>query len=1567
MTRARVTPALSTPQSPPSSSLSQPPPSLPARPAWWDRPLNLDPWSRSRSAIAPPLRVAASLRHAATVRGHRYAIYCLAWSPDGQTLITGSDDGLVKLWGARTAALAHTCRAHRAEVTDLAVSPCGALVASGGCDHEVWVWRLSPAPDARAGAGADCGGTGSAAAILTGHSGAITFVEYAPRSTPAGSACALLSSSFDGTVRLWDGSDGHAAPRRAAALPAPPHPYPQARTALAVLRPGPQFGLGGGGGRRRPASPPSPPLRRAPPRRVVVVEDEDEEDDSDASGARGRATRRSARRAAAAAAAEAARAAGTARARRRHGRGRTEEEWEEEERQAWEARYGAPAAGHPPPADSPPQPPLAAMVCGFSGDATSIMAGGDDGALYVWAWSGGWGEGCGPAGRHAAAAGASFYAPSVGVGAPPPPPPPPCALRHEGDTPVTPPPTEIARLGGAVDAGAPPGAASLLLLQFSRAGDAVAAASKDGRVVVWRPVRPGGRATKARGTRRGTAWREALTLDAGGADAGRSPARPRAARRGGAATPPPPSYGVNQVAWSADDAAILAAAGDASVRVWCAATGAPLATLFWHGAAVHVLEPHPVDPALLLTASYDGTAAVWDWRAAKSSDQRPLASWSVRAAYPAAGGVWPDAIPIADGRWSPAGDAFALADVGGQWHAHESGPSPPAVSRSRYDQFLWRDYDRLAVVPARTDGLPAQLDPARVARAGRSAEEVVALLAGVGVGEAATLDASTGEHPWALDAAPDNGLVDFLGGAYPRPYVEAARARRLGNLPPGAERVEADGAPPRPAATLPRAARAAPPTLTAAAWLANEADGSTEATIAAAVRRAEVRFARSEAAIAAVAAAADAAPRPPRARPVLPHHGGGSSDEEGGAAAVLAARRDALMEAPRLGADIPARLLEAGVGAAGLAFAEWANEEEEEEEEVRAFRNGAAGGQDRRAEEVWSDLSSDGSGGSEYGRSQGSGSDDEDGSDSDSDDSSEEGSGSEPGSAWSEEDFDSAGAAAGRGGRAARAAVRRRVRAAPDADARVWARRVRRRRGAAAAVEEEEEVEADDGTASGSSSADPDSLEEDDHGGAWWSDDDDDDAQDDDEASPSPSPPSSDGEDGGAEAGGAQRPLLLRWAPSIARPRPRAGWGWLAGAATAPGVYVPQVGDAVAYLPAGHDAAVASGALAEANGRGAPATAWARGGVRVGEAGNALAPPALGPAEPCAVLSLSFDLDLAANMPARDAGLTHAVVRLALARDPDWTFSLTLPHPALGGADFLVPAALFEGSAAARWAVGDRVAVWFAADDASGGGDDGDAPDPATPAGRFYGGVIREDSRVPSPAALAAAGGDIASANVAEVAADPWAAGGLWGRFRVAWDGEEEEGEVSPWELWPPGTTPAAARGLLGPALAPYARGAAADAVASALGDPRFALFASTPTVERWEPGPGSAAARRDPRSPTDPPRPVAYTAAIPLPFSLADVGARLAAGYYRQAAAFCADTDLIAANAADFNGVVSDVAAVAADLAGRLKAAVLGGGEDGGGEEEDEGEARAPPPPPAFFPRRARTAIGRRRRRSEG
>ncbi len=77
---------------------------------------------------------------AKTLPGHLNYINCIAYSPDGSLLASGSSDNTVKIWNAHTGELITNCPGHYDAVVSLAFTPDGKYFASGGMDRTVRLW-----------------------------------------------------------------------------------------------------------------------------------------------------------------------------------------------------------------------------------------------------------------------------------------------------------------------------------------------------------------------------------------------------------------------------------------------------------------------------------------------------------------------------------------------------------------------------------------------------------------------------------------------------------------------------------------------------------------------------------------------------------------------------------------------------------------------------------------------------------------------------------------------------------------------------------------------------------------------------------------------------------------------------------------------------------------------------------------------------------------------------------------------------------------------------------------------------------------------------------------------------------------------------------------------------------------------------------------------------------------------------------------------------------------------------------------------------------------------------------
>jgi len=123
-----------------------------------------------------------------TVINHRQMVFGLAFAPDGRCLLTGSDDGVVRLWDLMGKRL-RRYEGHATAITSVAFSPDGRWGLSGSLDGTVRLWDIE---------------SGAALRCFEGHGKGVLSVAFAP------SGRQVLSGSADATLRLWDVEKGTA-------------------------------------------------------------------------------------------------------------------------------------------------------------------------------------------------------------------------------------------------------------------------------------------------------------------------------------------------------------------------------------------------------------------------------------------------------------------------------------------------------------------------------------------------------------------------------------------------------------------------------------------------------------------------------------------------------------------------------------------------------------------------------------------------------------------------------------------------------------------------------------------------------------------------------------------------------------------------------------------------------------------------------------------------------------------------------------------------------------------------------------------------------------------------------------------------------------------------------------------------------------------------------------------------------------------------------------------------------------------------------------------------------------
>src|SRR5919202_1429968 len=119
-----------------------------------------------------------------TFTGHSDSINCIAMTPNGKMLVTGSEDSTIALCNLETGKILACLEEHEAGVKAIALTPDGKMLVSASADHTIKLWQL---PKVK-----------TPTHTLTGHSDWVKCLAITPDSK------ILASGSQDKTIKLWD-------------------------------------------------------------------------------------------------------------------------------------------------------------------------------------------------------------------------------------------------------------------------------------------------------------------------------------------------------------------------------------------------------------------------------------------------------------------------------------------------------------------------------------------------------------------------------------------------------------------------------------------------------------------------------------------------------------------------------------------------------------------------------------------------------------------------------------------------------------------------------------------------------------------------------------------------------------------------------------------------------------------------------------------------------------------------------------------------------------------------------------------------------------------------------------------------------------------------------------------------------------------------------------------------------------------------------------------------------------------------------------------------------------------
>jgi len=119
--------------------------------------------------------------------GHNDWVRRLVFTPDGNYLFSASDDATICQWDVQTGQRLRTLHGHSGRVLALAIDATGQVLASAGQDAEIRLWIIE---------------NGELIRSMTGHESWIWSLAFHPTQNK------LISGSGDSTIRVWDPQTG---------------------------------------------------------------------------------------------------------------------------------------------------------------------------------------------------------------------------------------------------------------------------------------------------------------------------------------------------------------------------------------------------------------------------------------------------------------------------------------------------------------------------------------------------------------------------------------------------------------------------------------------------------------------------------------------------------------------------------------------------------------------------------------------------------------------------------------------------------------------------------------------------------------------------------------------------------------------------------------------------------------------------------------------------------------------------------------------------------------------------------------------------------------------------------------------------------------------------------------------------------------------------------------------------------------------------------------------------------------------------------------------------------------